>query len=108
MDDRRLEDEALNKLLDTIREKLSSFQEGSSHEEMSKPESEETPEDEAEESPEVQAQEDEEGTEEHEGSDPFRDFMEGKSDKPNFMPKGKMAGMSASIEIKKKPMMGRK
>jgi len=106
MGDRRLENEALEKLLDTIREKISAFSEGS-YEEGSKPEEMETEEDEEEESPGTQLDEAIEGEEEHSGN-PFKDFLEGKDEPKKFMPKGKMAGMSASIEIKKPMGKGRK
>lgn len=116
MDDTRLEKEALRKLLETIQDKISSFGSEKPEEEYeeeeesirgSKPESLETEEDEEEESPGTQLDEALEGEEEHEGN-PFKDFLEGKSDKPKFMPKGKLAGVSASIEIKKPMGKGRK
>lgn len=112
MDDTRLEKEALRKLLETIQDKISSFGSEKPEEEEesirgSKPEFLETEEDEEEESPGTQLDEALEGEEEHEGNS-FKDFLEGKSDKPKFMPKGKLAGVSASIEIKKPMGKGRK
>lgn len=110
MDDKRLEEEALKKLLSTIQEKISTFgsekpEEDEEEIKVSKPESLETEEDEEEESPGTQLDEAIEGEEEHEGN-PFKDFLEGKDGKERYMPKGKLAGMSASIEIKK-PMMAK-
>lgn len=106
MDDKRLEEEALEKLLDTIREKISAFSEGGYEE---KPEGIDAVKEEVEEeSPELAAVESEQEGEDEEEEDTFKNFLEGKTEKDRYMPKGKMAGMSASIEIKKPLAKGRK